>query len=89
MFVVVALVLGVPMPVVQVVHMVTVLNGFVPTVRTVDVLVVGRVVLAVFRGACHLAPSFNASGSARDGEASLTSASGRPEFDRGGRSTQR
>lgn len=57
-FVVVTLVLGVAVSVVEVVHMITVLDGLMTTVGAVHVRVIGRIMLAVFFGSCHFAPFF-------------------------------
>ena len=57
-FVVVTLVLGVSVSVVEVVHMITVLDGLMTTVGAVHVRVIGRIMLAVFFGSCHFAPFF-------------------------------
>lgn len=53
------LVLSVPVSVVEVVHMVVVLNGFMATVRAVHVLMIGWIMLAVFFGSCHYALLFH------------------------------
>jgi hypothetical protein len=50
----VAGVLGVPVPVMDVVDVVAVLDGFVPAALAVDVLVLGRVVMLVIGGRTHL-----------------------------------
>jgi hypothetical protein len=57
-FVVVTLVLGVAVSVVEVVHMITVLDGLMTTVGAVHVRVIGRIMLAVFFGSCHFAPFY-------------------------------
>jgi len=51
----VAGVLCVPVPVVEVVDVVTVFHGFMPAALAVDVLVLGRVVMLVIGGRSHLA----------------------------------
>src|SRR6478752_7742769 len=55
----VAGVLCVPVPVVEVVDVVTVFHGFVPAALAVDVLVLGRVVMLVIGGRTHLATALS------------------------------
>jgi hypothetical protein len=50
----VAGVLGVAVPVVEIVHVVTVLDGVVPATLAVDVLVFGWVVMLVIGGGAHV-----------------------------------
>lgn len=57
--VVVALVLGVPMSVVEIVHMIAVLDGFMAAIRAVHVRVVGGIMLAMFFGRCHFTSLFH------------------------------
>ena len=55
----VAGVLCVPVPVVEVVDVVTVFHGFMPAAFAVDVLVLGRVVMLVIGGRTHLATALS------------------------------
>jgi len=63
--VVVAGVLGVPVPVVQIVHVVVMLDAFVAAAGTVDMLVFGLIMLPVVLGRTHLASAFRRSGLCR------------------------
>lgn len=55
MLVVVVVVLGVAVPVVQVIDVVVVLDAVVPAAWSVPMLMLGRLMLAVFRGGGHFA----------------------------------
>lgn len=55
-FVVVTMMLGVVVPIVDVIHVVIVLNRLVAAGRSVDVFVIGLIVLLVICGSRHLEP---------------------------------